>query len=110
MESERYRLSFSRDHQGGSEREDLEKERSQAETLRYIEATISALTGGCEICIHSAGPYCKKHQRPVRAGDPRCEEFARRFPEDPEEAARAQARKIVTDTLGVSTRYAGRLV
>ena len=81
--------------------------------MRYISETILLLTGGCEVCQFSVGPFCKKHNRPIKPGDPRCEQFARRFSGDPEEASHGQVRKYIGDTLGIKdkknvTRLTGR--
>jgi hypothetical protein len=76
----------------------------QIEDLKYIKETILALTGGCEICSFSVGPFCNKHRRAIKPGDPRCVDFARRFPDDPRAASRAQVRDYVTSTLGVSDK------
>ncbi len=85
-------------------------EASQVEDLRYVRETILLLTGGCEICVRSTGPFCNEYRRPIRPGDPRCEHFARRFLEDPEKAAKAQVQRFVNDVLGVTEkRSAGRL-
>ena len=79
--------------------------------MRYIQETILTLTGGCEVCQHSVGPFCKKHKHPIQPGDPRCEDFARRFRVDPEEASRAQVRQYVNDALGITDgRTVGRLM
>jgi hypothetical protein len=77
-------------------------EASEVEDLRYIKETIYLLTGGYEICQHSTGPYCNKHRRPIKPGDPRCEFFARRLPEDPDKARRAQERHILNERFGIS--------
>ena len=85
-------------------------EASRAQDLRYVRDTILLLTGGCEVCQHSVGPYCKKQGRPIKPGDPRCEYFARRLPDDPREASRAQVERFVNESLGVADqRYARRL-
>jgi len=83
-------------------------EESQIEELRYVRETILLLTGGCEICQHSTGPYCNKHQRPIRPGDPRCEFFARRLADDPEKARRAQVQYYIHDRLGIGENRAVR--
>jgi hypothetical protein len=83
---------------------DAESEVSQFEDMRYIQETILRLTGGCEICQYSAGPFCKKHRHPIQPGDPRCSDFARRFPEDPETASKVQVRHFVSDTLGIKDK------
>jgi hypothetical protein len=83
-------------------------EAAQIEDMRYIRETILLLTGGCEVCKHSVGPFCKLHGRPIDIGDPRCADFARRFPEDPESASRAQVQKYVNDTLGIREKRNSR--
>jgi hypothetical protein len=83
---------------------DAEREISQFEDMRYIEQTILRLTGGCEICQYAVGPFCKKHGRPINPGDSRCNDFARRLPEDPRAASKAQVRQFVYGTLGVKNK------
>jgi hypothetical protein len=78
-----------------------ETEISQYEDMRYIEETIRQLTGGCEVCQHAVGPFCKKHNRPIEPGASRCDDFARRLPKDPGAASKAQVHKFVYGTLGV---------
>jgi len=77
-------------------------EASEAEDLRYIRETILLLTGGCEICQHSTGPYCNKQRRSIKPGDPRCEFFARRLSDDPNKARKAQERRIISERFGIS--------
>ena len=98
-------------HVEGGGAGDSASEAQQAEDMRYIQETILTLTGGCEVCQHSVGPFCKKHKHPIEPGDPRCEDFARRLPEDPDSASRAQARRFVKDTLGIrDERSVDRLI
>jgi hypothetical protein len=91
-------------HQEAKELGEPQSEASLAEDMRYIRETILNLTGGCEVCIYSVGPFCKKHGRPIKPGDPRCEFFARRFSGNPEEASNAQVRRFVNDTLGIKDK------
>jgi len=91
-------------HREARKGDEAQPDASQAEDMRYIRETILLLTGGCEVCTHSVGPFCKKHSHPIQIGDPRCGDFARRFPENPETASRAQARQFVNDTLGIKDR------
>jgi len=79
-------------------------EASQAEDLRYLEESILLLTGACEICQLATGPYCTKHKRPIKLGDPRCEFFTRRLPEDPEKASRNQVQRYVNEKLGIKNK------
>ena len=94
----RYSYSYKKEAQTPDE---AQLEASQTEDLRYVKETILLLTGGCEICQHSTGPYCNKHRRPVKPGDPRCEFFTRRLTEDPEKARRAQVQYFIHDRLGI---------
>ncbi len=96
-------------HYEPQSRRKVEDELALAEDMRYIAASIALLTGGCEICKNAEAQFCKVHHHPVHAGDPRCESFARRFPEDPERAAKAQAQAFVNQTLGISKEYLRRV-
>ena len=87
---------------------EAKSEASLAEDMRYINETILILTGGCEICQYSVGPFCKKHGRPIKPGDPRCEDFVRRFPEDPRNASNAQVREYVAEILGIRDKRSAR--
>jgi hypothetical protein len=89
--------------------QDLQTRLSLAEDMRYIADTIATLTGGCEICKNQVGLFCQVHHRPVQAGETRCEDFTRRFPEDPERAAKAQVQAYVNQTLGISKRNLRRM-
>jgi hypothetical protein len=88
---------------------DRQSELALAQDMKYIADTIANLTGGCEICKNQIGLFCQVHHRPVHAGDTRCDDFARRFPEDPEHAAKAQAQAYVNQTLGLSKRNLRRM-
>ena len=88
---------------------DLQTELALAQDMRYIADTIATLTGGCEICKNQLGLFCQVHHHPVQAGDTRCDAFARRFPEDPERAAKAQVQAYVNQTLGISKRNLRRV-
>ena len=72
--------------------------------MRYIKETILMLTGGCEVCQYSVGPFCKKRGRPIKQGDPRCEYFARRFPGNSEEASYNQVRGYINDAFGIKNK------
>ena len=87
---------------------DTRSDAQVAEDMRYIEQTILNLTGGCEICQHSSGPFCTKHQRPIKPGDTRCEFFARRFSEDPEKSSRDKVEYYIGDRLGIKDRRSVR--
>ena len=90
--------------------EEEQSEASIAADMRYVMQTIASLTGGCEICQFATGPYCKKHGRPIKVGDPRCEFFVRRLPEDPEKASRDRVQQYINDSLGIrDKRIVGRL-
>jgi len=88
--------------------DEAQSEASLEEDMRYIRERILILTGGCEVCQYSVGPFCKKHGRPIEPGGPRCEYFARRFSEDPEVASRAQVKRYVNDTLGIKDKRNAR--
>ncbi len=111
MMSERgRRISYEyRHHYEPQGKEETQNELAIAEGMRNIAASIALLTGGCEICKHAEAQFCKIHHHTVHAGDPRCEFFARRFSEDPERAARAQAQAFVNQTLGISKEYLRRV-
>lgn len=97
-------------HERASSLDDAQVEASRIEDLRYIEETILTLTGACEICQYSTGPFCNKHKHEIKPGDPRCPDFARRLPEDPKKASKAQVQQYVNNTLGVrDAKYARRL-
>jgi len=91
-------------HREAGNRDEAQFDPSLAEDMRYIRETILILTGGCEVCMYSVGPLCKKHGHTIQIGDPRCGDFARRFPENPETASRAQVRQFVGNTLGIKDR------
>ena len=82
---------------------------SQEEVLKMIKSTILSMTAGCEICQYATGPFCQKHRRSVKPGDPRCEYFVRRTPEDHRKVARAEYRQLVVDRLGVRGDLLDRL-
>lgn len=86
-----------------------EDEDSRAEELRLIRETLQIMTGGCEICQYSSGPFCKKHGRPVAAGDTRCPDFARRSTEQAQKASRAYTREFVYGRLGIKGKNLDRL-
>ncbi len=83
---------------------EAQSEASEAQDLRYVRDTILLLTGGCEICQHSTGPFCQKHAHAIKLGDPRCDDFARRIPDDPQKASRAQVQRFVNGALGITDR------
>ncbi len=91
------------------ERTEQQSELERFESLRYVQSSIALLTGGCEICRNAEGLFCVKHKHTVKAGDPRCPDFARRFPEDPQLVSRAQAEQIVRETLGLTGRSLKRV-
>jgi hypothetical protein len=95
-------------HREASGIKDTETEVSQFEDMRYIQETILRLTGGCEICQYSVGPYCNKHKHPIQIGDPRCDDFARRLSENPVLASRAQVKEFVYGTLGIKNNRSVR--
>jgi len=97
-------------HTDSEGKDDLQKRLEEAESMRYIQASIAMLTGGCEICKHAEGLFCIVHKRPVKTGDSRCTDFARRLPEDPREASRAQAERFVRETLGLSQKNLKRVI
>ncbi|HEV2139200.1 MAG TPA: hypothetical protein VGR53_10195 [Nitrososphaerales archaeon] len=97
-ENRLFAYSYHREERGLHE---AQSETSQTEDLRYIRETILMLTGGCEVCQYSVGPFCKKHGRPIELGDPRCEYFVRRFSEDPKRTSKDQVRKYINETLGI---------
>ena len=95
------RYSYSYHGEAGNS-DDTASEAKQAADLKYINDTILLLTGGCEICQHSVGPFCQKHKHRIQIGDPRCADFERRLPEDPRQKSRAQVRQYVSERLGVT--------
>ena len=104
---EPYSFRYKQEATGSDE---AQSEAEKAEVMRYISETILTLTGGCEVCVHSVGPFCKKQRRPIKPGDPRCEFFARRFSGNPKEAASDQVRRYISDNLGIKDkRTVGRL-
>jgi len=97
-------------HQSHRDKQDAQREVEEAETLQYLMASIETLTGGCEICVHNEAQFCAKHRHPVKDGDPRCADFARRFTEKPEETSRAQSEKLIRDYLGLSEKSLNRII
>ncbi len=97
-------------HQDSESRTDVQRELQELETLRYLQNSIALLTGGCEICTNANGFYCAKHQHPVKAGDPRCSDFSRRFPSDPREVTKAEAERLVREKLGLSPKAVKRVI
>ena len=85
-------------------KEGIQAELEQVETMRYIQASIDMLTGGCEICKNAEGLFCVVHKHPVKAGDARCDDFVRRLPEDPRKASRAQSEQFISETLCLSKK------
>ena len=62
-----------------------------------------AITGGCESCTYWGDGFCSKHRKPVNEGDPRCDQFVRRFPkEGGQVAAEKQIQEYINDILGIS--------
>ncbi len=83
---------------------DLQQESALSEDMRFIAETIASLTGGCEICKNSVASFCQVHHHSALPGDPRCDDFVRRLPEDPGKAAKQQVQAYVNQTLGISKR------
>ncbi len=83
-------------------RREVQNDLAISEDLKYIASTLASLTGGCEICTNCVAQFCQVHHHPAMPGDPRCDDFIRRFPEDPEKVAKAQVQAFVNQTLGVS--------
>ncbi len=101
-----YRYTYSRE-----QRDEQGPEFSEVETLRAIQASLQLLTGGCEICQNATGSFCRKHRRSFSPGEPRCDFFVRRLPEDPRKASKAQVQEFVNGVLGITDeRTARRLI
>ena len=78
--------------------------------MRFLQASIAALMGACEVCVYNVGQVCARHKHLVKVGDRRCADFARRFDERPEQATKAQAERFIRDTLGLSEKSLNRIM
>ena len=90
-------------------KEEVQAELEEVETMRYIQASIAMLTGGCEVCKNAEGLFCVVHKHPVKSGDTRCADFTRRLTVDPRKASRAQAEQFISETLGLSGKNLKRV-
>lgn len=103
-------MAYAHGYRVDSESKDgAQAELEEVETMRYIQASIAMLTGGCEVCKNAEGFFCVVHKHPVKAGDTRCADFARRLPEDPRRASREQAERFISETLGLSRKNLKRV-
>ncbi len=88
---------------------DSRSREKQAGESRLVYETLLIMTGGCEVCVHAAGPFCKKHGHPVKPGDPRCVDFARPSSEDLQRASKARSRSYMYEHLGIRGESLDRL-
>jgi hypothetical protein len=77
-------------------------DKASYESLLSIKQGLFMLTGGCEIYSRREGYFCKKHGRPVKQGESRCDYLANRFSAAVgETSSKVQIQHYVNDILGI---------